>query len=531
MTNGVESVCDTPNLPGLTVVKKPGRPYDRKVYKLFGVGTSLVYGVHNNSLRNLRRGVAERVLFIKGDDGQYSRPVRPAVGVFQERLAVCKRRLLRFLPSTTPIPMEEFPWLYLGRRRAVYEDAVVSLRSRPVERRDSFLDTFTKAEKILFFSLLAFVTAKHDPAPRVIQPRHPRYNVALGRYLKPYEGMVYKAIGQMWGEVTVAKGLNAEQRGRLMERKWKRYRFPVAVGLDASRFDQHVSVDALKWEHSIYKLMNNDPEFVELLSWQLHNTGYGKARDGKVKYKVRGCRMSGDMNTALGNCLLMSSMVYSYLHSKGIRGSLINDGDDCVVFMESVDLARFSDGLSLWFEEMGFKMKVEEPVFELEQAEFCQCRPIWTPEGYLMVRNVRQSLAKDSVSLKPLDSLKVFEKWCFEVGGCGLSLTGGIPVVSNFYRCLQRASKGRSSGRLGFDPVFETGMRMMARGMSRETKEIHPATRFSFYLAFGIQPDNQVLWEKYYDSYTLRYTEAEPIYEASPSFTLAHSIPQAFSHL
>jgi len=424
--------------------------------------------------------------------------------------------------------MEQFPWLYTGRRKVVYELAVESLRSRPVERRDSFLKTFTKAEKILFYSCLAHVLAKVDPAPRVIQPRDPRYNVAVGRYLKPYEGMVYRAIGRLWGDITVAKGLNAEQRGKLVESKWNQFRSPVAVGLDASRFDQHVSADALRWEHSIYRLMNNDPEFAELLSWQVQNKGFGSARDGKVRYRVNGCRMSGDMNTALGNCLLMSSMVYAYLHSKGIKGSLINDGDDCVVFMEQHSLARFTDGLDLWFTEMGFNMKVEEPVYVLEQVEFCQCRPIWTPDGYVMVRNVRQSLGKDSVSLKPLDNFKVFEKWCYEVGGCGLSLTGGIPVVSHFYKCLQRASHGRSAGRLGFDPVFETGMRMMAKGMSREDKTIHHKTRFSFYLAFGIQPDSQVLWEKYYDGYDLNYTVAEPIYEASPSFTLSRSIPQAF---
>jgi hypothetical protein len=412
----------------------------------------------------------------------------------------------------------------------VYEEAVESLRTRPVERRDSFLKSFTKAEKILFFSLIALIIAKVDPAPRLIQPRDPRYNVEVGRYLKPYEGMVYRAIGRVWGDVTVAKGLNAQQRGKLIHSKWLSFCDPVAVGLDASRFDQHVSVWALLWEHSIYRMMNDDPEFRKLLRWQLRNKGFGSARDGKVRYSVDGCRMSGDMNTALGNCLLMSSMVYAYLKHLNIPGKLINDGDDCVVFMERRYLSRFVEGLDVWFREMGFNMKVEDPVYRMEHIEFCQCRPIWTEDGYLMVRNARQSLAKDSVSLKPLDSQKVFEKWCYEVGECGLSLTGGIPVVSHFYRCLMRASNGRHSGRLGFDPVFETGMRMMAKGMDRQQKDaIHPKTRFSFYLAFGIQPDLQSLWEHYYDNYTLRYTEAEPIYEASPSFTLSRSIPQAFS--
>jgi len=405
----------------------------------------------------------------------------------------------------------------------VYQEAVESLRSRCVERRDAGVKTFTKAEKINFSS-------KPDPAPRVIQPRDPRYNVEVGRYLKPMERVVYKAIGKVWGDVTVAKGLNAEQRGKLVHDKWREFRVPVAVGLDASRFDQHVGVPPLRFEHDVYKLMNSDPELDRLLSWQLRTKGKARAKDGYCRYEVEGCRMSGDMNTALGNCLLMSAMVYAYSKTRGVKTKLINDGDDCVVFMEKRNLNKFTEGLDDWFTEMGFTMKVEPPVHELEQVEFCQCKPVWTSDGYLMVRSIAQSLAKDSISLKPLDTSKVFKKWCNEVGGCGLSLTGGIPVVSSFYKMLMRASEGVQSGRMGFDPVFESGMKFMARGMDRHNRTIENHTRFSFYLAFGVTPTQQEWWESYYDRYELCYTTAEPTYEASPSFLISRSIPQAFSH-
>jgi len=521
----VDTKADMPeNIPGLVSVSKPGRtPAQRRVYRLYGTGTGLCYGVHNNSLVNLRRGIAERVLYIRQPDGSYRRPPQTSVGVFHSRLEEMKCRLRRHLPSTTPIAREDFPLLYKGRKKVVYQEAVGSLRSRCVERRDAGLKTFTKAEKINFSS-------KPDGAPRVIQPRDPRYNVEVGRYLKPVEGAVYRAIGRVWGDVTVAKGLNAEQRGKLVHAKWREFRDPAAVGLDASRFDQHVGRPALEWEHSVYMLMNSDPELSRLLSWQIHNKGKARAKDGHCRYEVEGCRMSGDMNTALGNCLLMSSMVWAYAKTRGVKTRLINDGDDCVVFMEKRDLLRFTDGLDDWFTEMGFTMKVEPPAYELEQVEFCQCKPVWTPEGYLMVRSIAQSLAKDSISLKPLDTSKVFKKWCNEVGECGLSLTGGIPVVSNFYKMLMRASDGAKSGRMGYDPVFETGMRFMARGMDRHNHPIDDHTRFSFYLAFGVTPTQQELWEAYYDSFELSYTTAEPTYEASPSFLISRSIPQAFSH-
>lgn len=532
---------ETPDLPGMNVFPKPGRrPAERKLYKLYGVGTAVAFGVHNNSLVNLRRGIAERVLYLRSDEGMYTETVRPAVGVFSERLKVFSCKIKRHLPIATPIRRDQFPLLYSGRKQVTYMLAVESLRSKPVERRDSFTKTFTKAEKINFtaeFSegyignLPEFSTPK-DPAPRVIQPRDPRYNVEVGRYIKPVEGMVYRAIKRVWDEVTVAKGLNAQQRGKLIHKKWTKFRVPVAVGLDAKRFDQHVSVAALEWEHSIYRSMfGYDPEFAELLRWQLHTQGVGKARDGRVKYSVRGCRMSGDMNTALGNCLLMCAMVWAYCKQRNVRAELINDGDDCVVFMERSNLGNFQEGLDLWFREMGFVMKIEKPVYEIEQIEFCKCQPILTEDGYLMVRCVRTSLAKDSICLKPLDNEKVFRKWCREVGECGLSLTGGIPVVAEYYECLVRASSGIQVGRLGYDPVFESGMRMMAKGMNRRGIRVTNKTRVSFWKAFGITPDQQKLWEGYYRTFRLTYNAAEPTYEASPSFLLSRSIPQAFCYL
>ena len=58
----------------------------------------------------------------------------------------------------------QFLDFYTGRRRSIYEGAVKSLEGLSVQRRDAYLKTFVKAEKIN-------TTKKPDPAPRVIQPR------------------------------------------------------------------------------------------------------------------------------------------------------------------------------------------------------------------------------------------------------------------------------------------------------------------------------------------------------------------------
>jgi len=282
------------------------------------------------------------------------------------------------------------------------------------------------------------------------------------------------------------------ERGRIIKDHWNHFNDPVAIGLDASRFDQHVSTEALEWEHSIYKLFfPHDKFFHKLLSWQTKNHGYGYTNDGNLKFKIDGCRMSGDMNTALGNCLLMSSMLHSFCKHVGVsRFRAVNDGDDCVLFMERKELWRL-ENLSQFFLEYGFNLKIEDPVYTLEKVEFCQARPIMLDrERCVMVRDVNVCFAKDSISIKPLPSPKVAKQWSRAIGLCGLSLTAGIPIAQEFYQAHIRSSEGAKA--MKGDPTQDTGMARMAKGMEhRKYQNVTQYARYSFWKAFGIAPAKQ----------------------------------------
>ena len=474
------------------MTKRLGSSKTRKVTLIDKVSTDLNLGVHNSNIRNLERGVLERVFFVnKG--GKFVPPPRPSPGALYVKLHQFKSQLVRRLPPTTPIRYEEFPSLYWGRKKTIYQNAVDSLNREDVKATDAIIKCFVKAEKINF-------SAKKDPAPRIISPRTPRYNVAVGCYLKPVEHVLYKCIGEVFGSPTISKGMNVKEVATLLEQKWGKFQHPVAVGLDASRFDQHVSREALQWEHSIYNnWYNQDKKLGWLLSLQLRNKCRGYTPDGKLKYTTDGTRMTGDMNTAMGNCLIMCALVYSFAREMNIPIELINNGDDCVVIMSQDYLKKFLEPLEKWFIEMGFTMKVENPVYHLEGIEFCQMHPVFDGKDYIMVRNPKIAIAKDSISIKPLISEKLFKKWLGAVGEGGLSLTGGIPVMQEFYCCLERASSGL---RLRNDPTMDTGWWHLTRGMARKYQPVSQRARFSFYLAFGVTPDMQIEIEKYYKSFT-----------------------------
>ncbi len=491
---GVDACPSRCTYPGLTVHKHLGQTRTRRISMIPGVANLVDMGVHNSSIVNLERGVLERVFFInKG--GEFTRPPQPNPKIFKVRMSSFRRELLRYTPPTTPTSREKFPLYYRGRKRTQYQNAVDSLNRRDVDATDAHIKCFVKAEKINF-------TAKKDPAPRIISPRDPRYNVAVGCYLKHIEHMLYRAIAKTFGSTTVSKGLNVEEVAALLKGIWDRVDDPVAIGLDASRFDQHVSRVALQWEHSIYNSIYGDDELKKLLSWQLHNRCKGFTTDGKLSYTTEGTRMSGDMNTAMGNCLIMCGLIHAYSSERKVKVELVNNGDDCVVIIRRRDLKKFESGLTEWFEEMGFTMKVEDHVDVFEKIQFCQMQPIYDGSKYVMVRNPIVSIAKDAISIKPLDSKSMYQKWLGAVGEGGVSLTGGIPILQSFYCALERGSGGK---RLKDDPTMETGWWYLSRGMERKVSKVSSQARYSFHLAFDIPPDLQIAVEEYYDSYTPTY--------------------------
>ncbi len=470
----------------------------RRSVTLCEAGIGVTYGVHDSSVETAYRAVLERVFLVKDTAQGFVRCPKPLSGAY-ERLREVRSKLVKVVPSTARWTYQQFVDSYTGRRNTLYAKARDSLLMTGVRRSHAYLSSFVKAEKLN-------LTAKPDPTPRIIQPRHPVFNTAIGVFIKPLEGAIYKGITNLFGEPTVFKGMNATQQGALMKQKWSRFTKPVAVGIDASRFDQHVSREALEWEHSVYLALMPDPEFRKLLSWQLVNRGFVRCGDGTVRYEVNGSRMSGDMNTALGNCLIMCALVWEYMRTLGLTVddfALANNGDDCVVIFEQHHLYAFQRGLDVFFLDFGFEMTVEPPCYELEQIEFCQLHPVHTPYGYVMVRDPRTCIDKDLTTFKWLECTTKpgWDLLRKAISDGGTALAGCIPVLGSFYAMIGRGVE-RKVNKKG-DPLVcteVTGFDMLAKGMKMIREEPISETRLSFWRAFGMSPDEQIALEEAYDN-------------------------------
>ena len=151
-------------------------------------------------------------------------------------------------------------------------------------------------------------------------------------------------------------------------------------------------------------------------------------------------------------------------------------------------------------------MKREAPVYELEEIEFCQSHPVFDGTKWVMMRNFPVSVAKDLVSYKSVVSEAAWNGLRGSISDCGLALTGGLPVLPNFYTML-----GRGAGEKRIKDVERTGMSYLSERMSRQGLEVTPDARSSFFFAFGITPDEQLAMEEWFDNQTPKWQTPLPV--------------------
>lgn len=432
-------------------------------------------------MSNALKSVTERFLFIKKDDG-FGLVPEPELG-FESLLKPFSEAIFNRRVFIAPLSKDNFLATYVGRKRKIYEKAFESLIRKPLTTADSYIQWFMKVEKVQFKESKVTV-------PRGISPRSPRFNAMLGPFIKRLEKKLYNIINDIFGGTTVFKGLNAIERGNALSKIWNSFDNPVAIPIDAKRFDQHVSRPMLEWEHSIYRMFNDCPQIANLLRMQLDNKFTARMPDGTFTFKTRGKRCSGDMNTSLGNVLIMCGMMHSYLSTRLKKFRIADDGDDCIIFIERRDLSKIKD-LYESILKFGFQLEIEPVVDRLEDIEFCQCKPVKIPSGYIMVRDPLKALARDHLSLHTTNFIH-YRKWLYQVALCGISLSPGIPILNVYYKKLLSLGIMNDTVELEF-----CGFTQMSKGMTIADSAPSDESRLSFWRAFNITPERQILLEDY----------------------------------
>lgn len=476
-----------------------GNQHRRRIGYLAVPNLPMVYDVfaHHDCMHNQLVSIHNRVCGL-----------RPAMvcrrDYMMDRLKVYLRRLGRSLGTVGPWSLDRVVQHYTGPKRRRYSEAADTYRAYGLTRKNASVKMFIKCEKI------KFSPDKPNPDPRAIQYRDPVYAVVLATFLKPIEEVVYRMKGNRLNRLpphrVIAKGLNQAQRALLLRTKWERFADPVCMSLDASRFDQHVSDKHLEAEHALYKVMLPDGFFAQLLSWQVKNN---VTTSKGVKYKTFGKRMSGDMNTALGNCIIMIGQLALFFENSTLKWDCLDDGDDILLIVERSSVPAIRANIEHHFASLGMQLKVESVTSVFEEIEFCQSRPVCIDGTWKFIRNPAKVMSGALVGQKwlTMPSPRSRRKLANTIGLCEAILNKGVPVLQAFAQAIMQNANTTGQVRLDqaeqliFRVRAEIGKTSLERLPYTPPALISDDTRLSFSRAFGITVDEQLWCEAWLESW------------------------------
>ncbi len=427
---------------------------------------------------------------VKGDFKEVEEPTIDVSHSLSEFLTQFSYFAKRY--HVVPFTQDEYIDHFDGKRRKVYQRAAEELAARGLTSYHTRIRAFLKIEKLAQKPNKVLV-------PRIIQPRHPCFNLSLGCFLYPAEHVIYRTIADLGSQYSgyhkpvVMKGFNSESMSRIINDKFETFSAihgaSCIVGFDANRFDQHINSDLLHFERCVYNCLlpfKRYPVLEELLLQQVVNRCTLRGANYKWAYTTVG-RMSGDVNTSLGNIIVMCAIVYSYSIRLNVPFDVINNGDDCAVIIRRVDQHLF-DGFSDYTLSVGVPVAVEPTVYDLLDFTFCQCVPFKVGNDCIMVRHPDSVLKKDvSTSLSIAgDGVR---KWFYAVGTCGMAAFGGVPILQELYAYMLRNSTKSNVN-------IDGGLAWMSKGMDRRYGEVVGEWRVAFARAFGYSPDQQLAFER-----------------------------------
>lgn len=389
--------------------------------------------------------------------------------------------LWKLLPvKLTPMKRWKVVRSYHGQWRAKYAQAHLDRQENGLQHKHRTVRFFNKADLEM---------SKPEKAPRAIQYRHPVFGLEQARYTKPIEQWFYK-LTDNFGTKIVGKS-DPFTIAKTLRDKSSHFHDPVYLLLDASKFDSCVDVKWIKLCTDFYCALFPQRE-TRRIRWLWSRTliNDGKARSG-VKYRTWGTRMSGDMDTGLGNSIIMWAMLTTYLQQSGItKHSILVNGDDSVVVIERSQLPHSRD-LSL-FQQYGFNMKYEVAL-TFSELEFCQSRPVLTDYGWTMARNPIRVMGRTSWSVNKYGKTKM-RAFVHTLGKCERAASWGVPIASALATKMIQATPGAAMLRLS--PWLEDHYNRMHKWWKLGEPKISMETRNNFADAWGISPADQIAIEE-----------------------------------
>lgn len=351
------------------------------------------------------------------------------------------------------------------------------------------IKAFVKYEKIPTSKMLA------NKPPRLIQFRSYEYLYQLKKHILGYDIRLKEhkdemefngqTVGTIYTKMHDNYGIAAALR-----KNWDHFNDPIAILLDAGKFDGHYKKRNLTREHQFWRMVLTPTRaLLNLLKNQIKTKG--TSQNG-IKFKADTNRGSGEYTTSDGNSVSMYSMLAAWLKDSGLLPNEFRisvNGDDSVVI---IDRSNRNKLLPLsWFTNLNMDMESGGIVDNFCEISYCQASPIRVERDgklvWYMVSTPFRFMSRACYA--PSEYLRCVDRYLSSVGLCALAQNAGVPIVQEFaLAVLAHGNYDRPLG--GFDryPAVRSGN-------EARVKSIHQVTRNDFEAAFGLSPQEQVVWE------------------------------------
>jgi len=205
----------------------------------------------------------------------------------------------------------------------------------------------------------------------MIQARHISFNIEYGCFIKPLEIHLSKTSKH---SLHFGKG-NYDQIAARIDKLRRKYRYYTE--LDHDSFDAHITQQMLSLTHKFYlSCYHHNPHLRMLSKRTLVN--FCKTRQGDT-YTVSGTRMSGDVDTSLGNSLINYAILKELLFRLGLKGEIVVCGDDSIIFTNQP--VPIEEALAI-LRTMNMNSKMpKESTLNIHTVDFCKTKFVIRNDG------------------------------------------------------------------------------------------------------------------------------------------------------
>lgn len=409
----------------------------------------------------------------------------PDPGYFRNQLIGVKERIFRAPPRISKTVKQQFiefvsRWLdkHVGHQQVHvdFEDWINNARYTLV-RKEQLRREYERGmlpeswKKVKSFVKREFYLSFKDP--RIINSRVDNYKVFAGPWISAIEHWVCAHLPSF------VKGMSPIERSSYLVKRLEGYSH--YYNSDFSRFESHMTPYIIRdIECQLYRRFGMPEELLSPL-WSRNECSMSC-----LNYSVNGTRMSGDMNTSLGNGFV-NLMVNKFVASRtGIQIHGVVEGDDGLFGV----VGRCPTARE--FEEVGFRATVSE-IYSISESNFCSTSIEILSNSVWSHTDPRRVLLRAGWSFVcPINANLEFRRELMAAKAMSIAdANPGTPLLMAY------CSKYFGKARWHRDSSYGCGEKYWSFSMFDKLQQPSDEIRRRFAIRYGLSIPDQLLVEKY----------------------------------